>query len=133
MNRTLSDTLGSKGNIIMANYLGWLMKSSKKTKKHTMLEVAHEMAKRLHEVNIIDTTTMREFDALCLPPIKKLTATEIKKLRLREKVSQPVFALCLNTSTSTIKQWEQGEKHPRGTSLKLLNLVAEKGLSVLIA
>lgn len=31
---------------------------------------------------------------------------------------------------STIKQWAQGEKRPRGTSLKLLNLIA--GLSVLV-
>jgi len=104
-----------------------------KTKKQdTLLKTAHEMAKGLHQAKIITTTTMREFDALCLPPVKELSATQIKKLRLREKVSQPVFAKCLNTSTSTVKQWEQGEKHPRGTSLKLLNLVAEKGLTVLL-
>jgi putative transcriptional regulator len=109
------------------------MKTVKKVKKLTLLENAHEMAKGLYEANVIDATTMREFDTLCLPAVKDLSATEIKKIRLREKVSQPVFAKCLNTSTSTIKQWEQGEKHPRGTSLKLLNLVADKGLSILIA
>ena len=109
------------------------MKTVKKAKKLTILEAAHEMAKGLYEANVIDSTTMREFDTLCLPLVKELSATEIKKLRLREKVSQPVFAKCLNTSTSTVKQWEQGEKHPRGTSLKLLNLVADKGLSILIA
>lgn len=108
------------------------MKSIKKAKKHTMLETAHEMAKGLYQANVIDAMTMREFDALCLPPVKDLSANEIKKLRLREKVSQPIFAKCLNTSTSTIKQWEQGEKHPRGTSLKLLNMVSEKGLGVLM-
>jgi putative transcriptional regulator len=107
------------------------MKPRKKSKKQTLLEVAHEMAKGLYEINIIDTVTMREFDALCLPPVKEFTPKEIKKLRVREKVSQPVFARCLNTSLSTIKQWELGEKHPRGTSLKLLNLVAEKGLRIL--
>lgn len=109
------------------------MKISKKVKHPTMLEVAHEMAKGLYEANVIDATTMREFDTLCLPPVKELSPIAIKKIRLREKVSQPVFAKCLNTSTSTIKQWEQGEKHPRGTSLKLLNLVAEKGLTLLIS
>lgn len=109
------------------------MKSIKRAKKQTPLEVAHEMAKGLYEANVIDATTMREFDALCLPPVKELSAREIKRLRLRERVSQAVFAKCLNTSTSTIKQWEQGDKHPRGTSLKLLNLVAEKGLVVLMA
>lgn len=59
-------------------------------------------------------------------------AQEIKRIRLREKVSQVIFAKILNTSPSTIRQWEQGNKHPRGTSLKLLNLVAEKGLAVLL-
>ena len=57
---------------------------------------------------------------------------DIKKLRLREKVSQTVFASYLNTTPSTVQQWERGEKHPRGTSLKLLNLVADKGLNYLI-
>jgi putative transcriptional regulator len=107
------------------------MKKINKVKKPSMLEVAHQMAKGLYQANVINATTMREFDALCLPPVKELSATEIKKIRLREKVSQPVFAKCLNTSTSTVKQWEQGEKHPRGTSLKLLNLVAKKGLAIL--
>ena len=74
---------------------------------------------------------MHEFDAMCLPPIKLFTSQEIKTLRLKEHVSQVVFAKYLNTSPSTIRQWEQGEKHPRGTSLKLLNLVADKGLSIL--
>ncbi len=65
------------------------------------------------------------------PLIKKFTAQEIKSLRLKEHVSQAVFAKYLNISSSTVRQWEQGEKHPRGTSLKLLNLVADKGLSIL--
>lgn len=109
------------------------MKKIKKEKKQSMLEVAHEMAKGLYDAKVIDAYTMREFDTFCLPEVKELSATEIKKLRLREKVSQPIFAKCLNTTTSTVKQWEQGEKHPRGTSLKLLNLVADKGLSILFA
>ena len=109
------------------------MKPKKKEKKQTMLEVAHEMAKGLHKADIIDATTMREFDTLCLPPVLNLSPAQIKKLRLREQVSQPVFAKYLNTSTSTVKQWEQGEKHPRGTSLKLLNLVKDKGLAILVA
>ncbi|MGC1183395.1 helix-turn-helix domain-containing protein [Legionella sp.] len=98
----------------------------------SILEVVHESAKGLYDAGIIDVTTMHEFDTLCLPPIKELTAQEIKTLRLKEHVSQAVFAKYLNTSSSTIKQWEQGEKRPRGTSLKLLNLIAIKGLSILV-
>lgn len=98
----------------------------------SILEVVHESAKGLYDAGVIDVTTMHEFDALCLPPVKEFSAEEIKTLRLKEHVSQAVFAKYLNTSSSTIKQWEQGEKRPRGTSLKLLNLIATKGLSILV-
>jgi len=74
---------------------------------------------------------MREFDALCLPPVKTYSATQIKRIRLKSKISQGVFAAYLNTSKSTVQKWEQGVKKPNGPSLKLLNLVAEKGIGVL--
>jgi putative transcriptional regulator len=106
------------------------MKISKKTDM-TLLEVAQDMAKGLYEAGVIDATTLREYEALCIPPVKELSSKEIKKIRLHEKVSQTVFAKYLNTSASTIRQWEQGAKHPRGISLKVLNLVAEKGLAIL--
>jgi len=99
--------------------------------KKSILEVAHSMAKALYDIGEIDSVTMRDFDRRCLPTVKELSSNQIKKIRLREKVSQTVFAYCLNTSPSTVKKWETGEKHPRGTSLKLLNLVAEQGLKIL--
>lgn len=97
-----------------------------------ILDTAHELANDLYSTGAIDITTMREYDAACLKPVRDLKPKEIKAIRLREKISQAVFAKYLNTSTSTIKQWEQGDKHPRGTSLKLLNLVLDNGLEILI-
>ena len=38
---------------------------------------------------------MREFDSLCLPPVKDLTAAQIKRLRMRNKASQAVFVAYL--------------------------------------
>lgn len=108
------------------------MKNIKDTTQGSMLEVAHEMAQGLYDAGVIDGKTMREFDVLCFPPVPELSPQQIKKIRLHEKVSQAIFAKYLNTSTSTVRQWEQGDKHPRGTSLRLLNLVAEKGLSVIL-
>jgi putative transcriptional regulator len=35
----------------------------------------------------------------------------------------------LNVSKESISQWERGEKHPAGASLKLLSLVEKKGLA----
>lgn len=80
----------------------------------------------------MDAITMREFDALCLPPIKQYSAAQIRRLRQRVKASQAVFAACLNTSASTVQKWEQGQKRPNGPSLKLLDLVDRKGLEALL-
>lgn len=96
-----------------------------------ILKELHETAKDMHDAGTLETTTMREFDSLCLPPVKKLTARQIKLLRVSNKLSQPVFAAYLNLSPSTIRQWENGDKAPSGSSLKLLNIVREKGLEAI--
>jgi putative transcriptional regulator len=96
-----------------------------------ILQTVHETAKGLHEAGIMDTRTMREFDLLCLQPVKTLNAAQIRRLRTRNRVSQAVFAAYLNTSLSTVQKWERGQKKPNGPSLKLLNLVEQKGLEVL--
>ena len=100
-------------------------------KNETILDVVHKTAKGLHEAGAMEAKTLREFDALCLPPIKAYTAGQIKRIRLRNRASQAVFAAYLNTSPSTVQKWEQGQKKPNGPSLKLLNLVDKKGLEVL--
>ena len=69
---------------------------------------------------------LREFDALCLPPVEHYSAGQIKKLRLRYKASQAVFAAYSNTSPSTVQNWEQGEVQPNGPTLKRLNIVDRK-------
>ena len=98
---------------------------------NSILEMVHESAKDLHEAGVMDQTTMREFDALCLPPVKNYTADQIKRIRLRNKASQAVFAAYLNTSASTVQKWEQGKKSPAKPSLKLLDLVDRKGIEAL--
>jgi len=40
----------------------------------TILDAVHETAKGLHKAGAMDATTMREFDALCLPPVKNAPA-----------------------------------------------------------
>ena len=100
-------------------------------KRSRILDAVHESAKGLHEAGVMDEMTMRQFDALCLPPVKQYTAKEIRTIRLNERVSQPVFAAYLNVTKSTVAQWEQGDKKPRSTSLKLLELVERKGLEAL--
>lgn len=88
----------------------------------------HETATGLREAGVIDRRTMKAFDEMCLTPVKELSAEQIRRIRLREKASQAVFARYLNVTTGLVSQWERGAKRPRGASLKLLTLVAKKGL-----
>ncbi len=97
----------------------------------SILEVVYETAKGLNNAGVMDAKTMYELDALCFPPIKTYTPEEIKGIRLKNEVSQVAFAAYLNISLSTIQKWEWGQAKPKGPSLKLLNLVEQKGLSIL--
>src|SRR3982751_3627831 len=90
-----------------------------------------EAALGLYELGAIDGKTMREFKTFRLEEPKAYSAYEIKRLRLREKASQAVFAAYLNTSVSTVQKWEIGEKKPSGPALKLLDIVDRKGLKAL--
>ena len=100
------------------------------TKRDKLLDVLHGTAQGLHAAGTMDAMTMREFDALCLTPVQEYSAAQIKRLRIRFKASQAVFAAYLNTSPSTVQKWEIGQKRPTGTALKLLHLVQKRGLEV---
>jgi len=103
-----------------------------KTKGNRILEAVHETARDLEAVGFIDKRRMREYDALCLAPVPSYPSDQIRALRDRYQLSQAVLAAVLNTSLSTVRQWEIGAKHPSGPSLKLLNLLDRKGLEALI-
>ena len=101
---------------------------SKQYRSRAMASI-HETAEGLHAAGLMDKQTMRQFDDACLTPVRPLTAVEIRALREREGASQAVFARYLNVTTGLVSQWERGEKHPQGPSLKLLSLVAKSGLA----
>ena len=88
----------------------------------------HETAEGLRAAGVMDKQTMRKFDEACLTPVRALAPEEIRSVREREGASQAVFARYLNVTTGLVSQWERGEKHPQGASLKLLSLVARHGL-----
>lgn len=95
-----------------------------------ILKNIHEEVQGLYDAGLIDTTTMRKFDAHCLEPTKKLSGQDVKRIRIKNRASQPVFATYLNVSTSTVKQWETDEKNPSGASLRLLQLIDNEGLAI---
>ena len=86
----------------------------------------------LHEAGAISKVTMREFDMICPLPVRQFSAADIKRLHETLKFSQPVFALHLHRSASTVRKWEQGDTHPTGPALKLLNVIADKGLQAIL-
>jgi putative transcriptional regulator len=106
--------------------------TTKATAKSRILTNVHETASDLHKAGFIDLRRMREYDALYLAPVPDYSSKKIRALRARHKLSQAVLASVLNTSLSTVRQWEIGDKHPSGPSLKLLNLLDRKGLEGLI-
>lgn len=92
------------------------------------LAAIHETAQGLHEAGVMDKQAMKAFGEMCLTPVEDLSPDDIRAIRLREKASQAVFARYLNVTRGLVSQWERSEKHPRGPSLKLLTLIAKKGL-----
>ena len=105
---------------------------SRKTKgKSRLLAAIHDTARGLHRSGVIDIRRMREFDALCLPPVPEYSPRQIKAIRARHKLSQAVMAAALNASLSTVRQWEIGRKKPSGPAAKLLSVLDRKGLDAL--
>lgn len=100
--------------------------------KTALLAAMHETAADLHRLGFIDMHKMRKLDALCLEPVPAYGADDIKALRAHHQLSQAVLASVLNTSLSTVRQWEIGHKHPSGPSLKLLSLLQRKGLEAVV-
>ena len=104
---------------------------SKSSYKSDAFEAIHSSAKALHKVAAVDKATMRDFDATCLSVTPEFSPRDIQRLRMSNRVSQPVFARYLNTSESTIEKWETGAKRPSGMALKLLAIIQKHGLQVL--
>ncbi|MCY7295818.1 helix-turn-helix domain-containing protein [Alteromonas sp. a30] len=96
-----------------------------------ILKSVHRTVQGLEKSGVIDKTTMRKFDALCLTSIHEFNAEQVKNLRLKYNLSQPVFAQFLNVSDKLVKKWEQGESKPKGAALKMLSLAEKKGLEVI--
>ena len=99
-----------------------------KTYKSELSAAIHGTVEMLHEHGLIDKTTMKEFDESCLVPVHEITPEEIKAIREREHLSQPVFARYLNVSKNLVSDWERGVKKPGGPALRLLSIVKHKGL-----
>ena len=100
--------------------------------KSRILEAVHEGARDLHRLGFIDKRKLQKYDALCLTPVQGYDAAKVKALRERLHLSQTVLASVLNTSASTVRKWELGDKRPSGPSQKLLDIIERKGLEAVL-
>lgn len=98
--------------------------------RKNILETIREEVKDLYDAGLIDETTMRKFDANVLEPTRAISQQDVKKIRSKVRVSQPVFASYLNVSPAAVKQWENGERKPGGASARLLQLIKYRGLEI---
>ena len=94
-----------------------------------IIEAMLETAKDLR----LNPITIKEIEILNLSEVKELEAMEIKKMRLKEKLSQAVMARILNVTPSTYQKWERGEVHPKGANLKLLRLAHDHGVQYILS
>lgn len=88
----------------------------------------HEMMSDAHDAGVVSRATLRTFDQTCLTPAAVMAGEEIRAIREREHVSQPVFAAYLNVSRNLVSDWERGVKKPGGPALRLLSIIQRKGL-----
>lgn len=100
--------------------------------KSRIAEAVHESANDLYRLGFINKRKMQQYDALCLAPVQDYDAKKIKALRQRLHLSQTVLASLLNTSPSTVRKWEIGDKRPSGPSQKLLDILDRKGLEAVL-
>jgi putative transcriptional regulator len=104
-----------------------------KTKvKSRIFDAFHETASDLHRLGFIDKRKTQKYDVLCVEPVQDHDAIKVKALRERLRLSQAVLASVLNTSASTVRKWEAGDKRPSGPSQKLLDIIERKGLEAVL-
>lgn len=106
--------------------------TAKTKSKSRMMEAVQETATDLYALGFIDKRKMRKYDVLCMEPVQDYDAAKVKALRDHLQLSQAVFASVLNTSLSTVRKWEVGDKRPSGPSQKLLDIIERKGLDAVL-
>lgn len=104
---------------------------SKKTYKSEVFEALHRSASALNKVGAMDSQTLRNFDVACIGKPPTWSKSKIQRLRMKNRMSQPVFAAYLNSTPSTIAQWESGAKRPSNIAAKLLQVLEKYGPEVL--
>ena len=90
----------------------------------------HEAAAGAQRAGSSLTAKVFQLNAL-QTPVQTLAPDEIRQIRQREHISQPVFARYLNVSKNLVSDWERGVRRPGGPALRLLTVIQKKGLQAI--
>ena len=98
-----------------------------------LLETAGDMRR----VGVMDAPThakitLRHLGAQADGGPTPISSDEIRALREDARLSQAVFARCLNLSVGYVSQLERGAKRPNGPALVLLDIIRRKGIEVIL-
>jgi putative transcriptional regulator len=99
--------------------------------KSAIKEVIHKTVEDFFEVGGVTQQTMREFDKRCLLPEGIYAPEDIKRIRAKTKLSQPVFASYIKISKGLLSDWERGIKKPSGTCETLLSIIEKHGVEII--
>ncbi len=93
-------------------------------------EAIHSAAAALHSVGVIDKKTMRDFDESCFTP-PSFTASDVLRIRNKERLSQEVLARYMGITKSTVVKWESADNVPSPMAQRLLKVIDEQGISAI--
>jgi putative transcriptional regulator len=105
-----------------------------KKKVSALMEAIMETADGLRCAGIMDDAahakiTLRHFGKTT-STAEPISGEEIRQVREQARLSQAVFARCLNVTTGYVSQLERGTKQPTGAALALLNIIRRKGIEI---
>ena len=79
-----------------------------------VLDEVYETANDLFSTGIMNMRRLQAYEAIYQAlQVPQYTGEQVKALRSSLQVSQSVFAMYINTSTSTVPAWEAGKKYWR--------------------
>ncbi|WP_317204804.1 helix-turn-helix domain-containing protein [Janthinobacterium sp.] len=93
-------------------------------------EAIHSAAAALRSVGVIDKKTMRDFDESCFTP-PSFTASDVLRIRNKERLSQEVLARYMGITKSTVVKWESADNVPSPMAQRLLKVIDEQGISAI--
>ena len=58
-----------------------------------------------------------------ISPLQNYSGKQIRAIRMKNKMTQVVFAMYMGVSTKTVEAWERGTTTPSGSARRLLSIL----------